>query len=65
MQLISIAQTTAVYWVNLKVKTSIDRKELDFCMYYYLQLTETVNYILKDIFIYTIKEECSDEEEST
>jgi hypothetical protein len=31
---------------NLAVITSIDRKELEFEVYYYLQLADTVKYIL-------------------
>ena len=34
-------------------------------MYYYPQLVDTLKYNLKDIFICIIKEQCSDEEEST
>jgi len=44
--------------------TSIDRKERDFGVYYHLQLVDTVKYILKNIFIYIIKGQCSDQEES-
>jgi len=44
--------------------TSIDRKAWDFGEYYYLQLADTVKYIFKDIFIYIIKEQCSDQGES-
>ena len=33
-------------------------------MYYYLQLADTLKYILKDIFICIIKEQCFDEGES-
>jgi len=64
MWLTFILQTTAGYWVNLQVRTSIDWKEQDFWVYYYLQLADTVKYILKDIFIGTIKEQCSDKGES-
>jgi len=31
--------------------------------YYYPELADTVKYILKDIFICIIKEQCSDQEE--
>jgi len=33
-------------------------------MYYYPQLVDTINYILKDIFICIIKGQCSNQEES-
>jgi len=39
---------------------SIDRKEWDFGLYYYLQLADTVKYILKYILIYIIKEQYTD-----
>ena len=65
IQLTSILQTTAAYWVNLTVKMSIDRMERAFWVYYYLQLVDTLKYILKDIFICIIKEQCSDEGETT
>jgi len=64
MQLTSILKARAAYWVNLKVMTSIDRKDQDFGVYYYLQLADTVKYISKDIFICIIKEQCSDQGES-
>ena len=44
--------------------TSIDWKEQDFGVYYYLQLADTVKYILKDIFICIIEEQCSDQGKS-
>jgi len=65
MQLTSILQTTAGNWANLTVKLSIDQMERDFLVYYYLQLADTLKYILKNIFICIIKEQCSDEREST
>jgi len=65
MQLTSILQTTAAYWANLMVKMSIDQMERDFWVYYYLQLVDTLKYILKDIFICIIKDQCIDEGEST
>jgi len=64
MQLSSSLKTRATDWVNLQVMTSIDPKEQDFWVYYYLQLADTVKYILKDIFICIIKELCSDQGES-
>jgi len=64
MQLTFISQTTAAYWANLHVRINIELKEEDFWVYYYLQLADTVKYILKDIFLCIIKEQCSDEEES-
>jgi len=65
MQWTSILQTTAAHWANLTVKMSIDRMERDFWVYYYLQLVDTLKYILKDIFICIIKEQFIDEGEST
>jgi len=65
MQLTSILQTTAANWANLAVKMSIDRMEWDFWVYYYLQLADNLKYILMDIYICIIKEQCSDEGEST
>jgi len=44
--------------------TTIDRKKRDFAVYYYLQLPDTVKYILNDWFICIIKAQSSDEEES-
>jgi len=65
MQLTSTLQMTAAYWANLSVKMSIDGKYWDFWVCYYLQLVDTLKYILKKIFICIIKEQCSEEEEST
>jgi len=65
MQLTSILQMTPAYWANLRVRTSIDRMEWDVWMYYYLQLADTLKYIFKDIFLCIIKEQCSDEWDST
>jgi len=65
MQLTSILQTTAAIWANMTVKMSIDRMEWDCWVYYYPQLAGTLKYILKDIFICIIKEQFSDEGEST
>ena len=64
MQLKFILKTTVVYWPNLAVITSIDRMARDFGDYYYPELADTVKYILKNIFICIIKEQCSDQEES-
>jgi len=64
MQLTFILKTRAAYWANLQVMTTIDREEWDFGVYYYLQLANTVKYILKDIFICIIKAQCSDQEET-
>jgi len=64
MQLTSILRTRAAYWANLQVMTSFDSNERDFGVYYYLQLADTVQYILNDIFICIIKEQCSDQWES-
>jgi len=44
--------------------TSIDQKERDFGVYFHLQLVETVKYILMDILICIIKDQCSDQGES-
>jgi len=44
-------QKTEGYWGNLQVKKSIDWKEWDFWVYYYIQLADTLKKILKDIFI--------------
>jgi len=57
MQLKTILQTRAAYWANLGVKMSIDRKECDFWVYHYLQLADTLKYILNEIFICIIKEQ--------
>jgi len=65
MQLTSILETTAAYWAILPVKMSIDGMERDIWVHHYLQLAHTLKYILKDIFICIIKEQCSDEGEST
>jgi len=64
MQLTSILQTTAANWANMPMKMSIDRMKGDFGVYYYLQLADTLKYILKDILICIIKEQCFDEGES-
>jgi len=58
MQLTSILQTTAANWANLTVKMTIDQMKQDLWVYYYLQLADTLMYILKDIFISIIKEQC-------
>jgi len=65
MQLTSIWQMTAAYSANLTVKMSIDQMAQDFWVYYQLQLADTWKYILQDIFICIIKEQCSIEGEST
>ena len=65
MQLTSILQMTEAYWENLELKTSMDRKEWDVWVYYYPQLSDTVKYIINDIFICIIKEQRSDEGEHT
>jgi hypothetical protein len=43
--------------------TWIDRMGEDFGEYYYRGFADTVQYILKDIFICIIQEQCSDQEE--
>ena len=62
--LTSILQMRAVYCENTQVRTSPDRKEWDFSVYYDLQLADAVKYILNYILKCIIKEECSDEGES-
>jgi len=64
MQLTFILKTRAAYWANLAVITSIDRMARHFGDYYYDEFADTVKYILQDIFIWIIKEQCSDQEES-
>jgi len=64
MQLTSILKMSAAYWANLQAITSVERKEQDFGVYYYLQSADTVLYILKDIFICIIEEQCSNQGES-
>jgi hypothetical protein len=44
--------------------TSIDRIARYYGDYYYSELAATVKYIVKDIFICSIKEQCSNQEES-
>jgi len=64
MQLTFILKTRAAYWANLAVMTSIDRMAGHFGVYSYPEFADTVKYILQDISIYIIKEQCSDQEES-
>jgi hypothetical protein len=64
MQLIFILKTTAVYRAKLAVITSIERMAWYFGDYYYPELADTIMYILKNIFILIITEQCSDQEES-
>ena len=64
MQLTFILKTTVAYYVNLVVMTSIVQMARHFGDYYHPVLADTVKYILKDIFICIIKEQCSDQEES-
>jgi len=65
MQLTFILQMTAANWANLTVTMSIDWMKRDFWVYYYVQLADTLMYILRDIFICIIKEQSIDEGEST
>jgi len=65
MQLTSVLHTTPAQWANLTVKMNIDWMEWDFWVYYYLQLADTLKYILNDIFICIIQEQCIDEGDST
>jgi len=63
MKITSILKTRAASWVNLEVVTSIDRKERDFVVLYYLQSADTVRYIFNNIFVGIIEEQCSDQGE--
>ena len=63
LQLTSILKTRTSYWVNLEAMMSLDRTARDFGDYYYLQLVDTVKYILRDILICIIKAQCSDQGE--
>jgi len=65
IQLTSNVQKRAPCEVNMQVVISIDREEWDFWVYDYLQLADTLKYILQDIFICILKEQCSDKGEST
>jgi len=64
MQLTFILKTRAADWENLAVMTSIDRIAWNFGESSYPELADTVQYVLKDISIYIIKEQCSYQEES-
>jgi len=64
MQLTFILKPRAACWENLAVMTSIDRMARHFGDYYYPEFADTVKYILKDILICIITEQCSDLEES-
>jgi len=64
MRLTSILKMRAADWVNLQGMTIINQKERDSRVYWYLQSADTVKYILKDIFLCIIKEQCSDQGES-
>jgi len=64
MLLRSILKTRAACWVNQAMMTSIDRMARDFGDSYHPEFADTVKYILKDIFICIIQEQCSDQEES-
>jgi hypothetical protein len=44
--------------------SSIDRMAWHFGDYYCSEFADTVKYILKDIFVCIINEQCSDQEES-
>ena len=46
------------------MKMSIDQMKHDMRLDYYLQLADTLKYILQDRFIWMIKERCFDEGES-
>jgi len=64
MQLTVIVKTRAAYSANLAVMTSIDQMAWHSGDYYHPESADTVKYILKDIFICIIQEQCSDQEES-
>jgi hypothetical protein len=64
MQLTFILKTWVAYWVNLAVMTCIDWMAQHCGDYYYPALADTVKYILHNIFICIIKEQCSDHEDS-
>jgi len=64
IQLTPILKMRAACWANLQVMRSIECKEWNFGDYYYLQLVDTVKFILNDIFICIVKEQCSDQQES-
>jgi len=63
MQLTIILKTRAANGANLAEMTSIDRMAWHFGDYYYPEFADTVKYILQDIFICIITEQCSDQEE--
>jgi len=63
MHLTLILKTKVAYWANLAVTMTNDTKEQDIWAYYYLQLADTVQNILKDICIWIIREQCSDQGE--
>jgi len=65
IQLTSILKSTAADWVKLQVEMNMDHQESDFRVKYHLQLPDTLQYVLKDLFICIIKEQCSDKEDST
>jgi hypothetical protein len=62
MQLTFILKTKAAYWANLAVMISITRMSWHLGDYYYAEFADTVKYILKDIFICIIKQQCSDQD---
>jgi len=64
MQLTFILKTRVANWANMVVMTSIDRMARHFGDNYYPGFADTVKYIVKDIFICIITEQCSDQEES-
>jgi hypothetical protein len=64
MQLTSILKTRVPYWISLHVMASIEGQARNVQDHYYLQLVDTVKYILKGILVCIIQEDCSDQEES-
>jgi len=65
MQQTFILKTRAACGANLAVMTSINQMARQFGDCYYPEFADTVMNILKDIFIRIIKEQYSDQEEST
>ena len=59
-----ILKIQVAYWANLPVMTCIDWMARDFGDFYYPESAYTVKYILMDILICNIREQCSDQQES-
>jgi len=65
MLLTLIFMTRAGFWAKLTVKTSIDWNEQDCWVLSLSTISDTLNYILKNTFISTIKGQCSDKGKRT